>query len=676
MNKTTTTRAAAILAAATVATGAIGTTYTWTGAASGTWNTTDKNWSDGTTDGVAWVNNQAAPNDAVFGSASQYSPFLGGARYVNDLTLNGTDKYIFSGNYTESAKIAVAGTINVGGTAQFSVALDSLRPDGSLHLVGSKTAYVYQFKANLGCLQSSTWLDGALTFAPNYDRAFGREPPAPATNIFVTASGVKIFADGNVTIHSNRIVKANAGVTLNAAAGFGNTLMFKGRITADTNAWDSTTGFYNNSSRLTAYKGADGSWLGTVALDPGAGATNDFGRLQVESRMKVSSGTTTLTAATKATGTGALLYVPGNGSSFSDTRGNLVIDGGELHSWQGYYADVSGYGQVTVTNGGRVNMTGVQWLNGLSGPGRLTVADGGEFAIGILRLSQSGAAASEIILEEGGLLRAGTLYMDQAGNSCDFRFNGGAIQSIGGGNPFLKNTGDAYWTGVRFLVGEKGAVFNTCNGQNIWWSRPLVSGAAADGGVRKFGSGVLVFTATNAWNGALAVESGNVQVRVKDGIPPGTSIRLSAGSKIDFSGNGVGGQHVENWVGRLEGEGTLANSSNLHVTNSIAPGVGGSLVFDYPCYLEGDYEVAGDRTQCGRIVLNGANTDISGLKVKLVDEKAFDAGATPDQYVILSAPNKFAGEFDESDMPRGCRVKYTETSAYLSFSQPFIMVIR
>ncbi len=51
-----------------------GGTYTWLASpANGNWDTSSLNWSDGTTDGVAWVDDASAPNDAVFGTTSTKS---------------------------------------------------------------------------------------------------------------------------------------------------------------------------------------------------------------------------------------------------------------------------------------------------------------------------------------------------------------------------------------------------------------------------------------------------------------------------------------------------------------------------------------------------------------------------------------------------------------------------
>ena len=55
-------------------------TYTWE-PSDGNWDTTTGNWNDGTSSGVAWVDNASDPNDAVFGSsAARKSVTVGSTR--------------------------------------------------------------------------------------------------------------------------------------------------------------------------------------------------------------------------------------------------------------------------------------------------------------------------------------------------------------------------------------------------------------------------------------------------------------------------------------------------------------------------------------------------------------------------------------------------------------------
>ena len=107
----------------------------------------------------------------------------------------------------------------------------------------------------------------------------------------------------------------------------------------------------------------------------------------------------------------------------------------------GSYVDAQQYGQVVVTNGGKVNMQSVEWLNGHGSPARLTIVDGGEVTLNKLRISQS--QASEVHLNEGGLLKAVSLVIDPGidpGPKGTFWFNGGRLQSRDGRANFFDST--------------------------------------------------------------------------------------------------------------------------------------------------------------------------------------------------------------------------------------------
>ena len=163
-----------VAVAASAILSAWGGTYTWLATpADGNWNTSSLNWSDGTTDGVAWVDDASNPNDAVFGTTSTKSVSIGSRLTVNNLTFTGNE-YSLSGN----GPLAVAGSVilNTGSTFFRNVLTDG-RADGSLHFSASsswKIAYVYG-TANT---QTSTYLDGTVLFAPNNDRALGVVPAA------------------------------------------------------------------------------------------------------------------------------------------------------------------------------------------------------------------------------------------------------------------------------------------------------------------------------------------------------------------------------------------------------------------------------------------------------------------------------------------------------------------
>ena len=668
------TRAFAISTCVVVA-GAVahGGTYTWRSSpSSNLWS--DPNWNDGTTDGVTWADDASAPNDVVFGASSQKyvrNPGAENIRHVNDMTFNAGDYRLGGGG-----PLSIAGTVilNASPVTFDWNTLTSGRADGSLHFYAPsdwKIAYVNDTQNS----QTSTYLEGSIIFAPNNDRAFGVAPSTPTENIFVTGTPT-LFAGANFAINANRIIKISSGKYLQTGVGSG-PFTFKCPIIAE-----NTEGY--DYSRNTYVK-LRPDWSGLVVFDPGAGHTNAFGRLLAYTQLKIASGVTRLTGP-GGVGTEAHLYVEGNGTGFAGNKGNLTINGGEVMSLLGGYVDVRQYGQVTVTNGGKVYMPSVQWLNGHVGPGRLTVVDGGEFTVSNLRISHS--QASEICLDEGGLIKANVLTVDPSNNArCVFRFNGGRLQSRDGRQSFFASATEQAMTEEKaslltFAVGEKGAVFDTSNGQNLWWSRPLVSDAAHDGGLRKIGAesgeNILILSHTNRYNGVTSIEGGGVQLRVDNALPPGTTVRLSGNaSYIDAYSFDSSDRATEQWIGRLEGSGEIRSCANVHVTNSISPNVNGSLAFRNNCELRGDYEIAADANGCGLLEVRAADQSISNLTLKVADFSVLDRQAPNTRYQILNAPNGYTGKFIlPANWPAAWDVHYTATAAYLRVCKGTQLVIR
>ena len=652
--------AAAFAASALSGTSAFaGITFTWE-PSDGNWDTTTGKWNDGTSSGVAWVDDAADPNNAVYGaSASKKNVTVGSTRYVNDLKV-GTG-YTFNG----SGPVAVAGTLTLAGSdSNFKSPLASGRADGSLHIAAATDWKIGYFTgANT---QSATYLEGLVYFAPGSDAVFGPVPETPVDNIFVSGTNT-IYGNAKVSINANRTIRisSKSGLQTGGTA----QLTYKNMIVAEPDEglkWSSDT-----------FVTIRNDWTSLVTFDPGVARTNAFGRLRTYGRLKLASGVTAVTGPSSGTGGSAVLYVKGNESSFSETRGNLLIDGGELYAPQSSrFVDVRLYGQVTVTNNAKVYMPNVEWLNGLYTPGRLTIAAGGDVTVDKLRISQCSYAQSEIHLNEGGILRANSIYiLEETAQAVLFRFNGGAVQARNASIAFITNPTTSRYGKARFVVGEKGAVFDTSNGQAFSWSRPLVSDAEADGGVRKFGSGTLVFTTTNAYNGATSIESGMLQVRKDKGIPSGTTLRLSGTGVLDcYTGDSEAiSRATTNYLGRVEGSGSITHSANLHVSGAIAPSAGGKIRFENVCDLSGDLEIAGDEVQCGCIRFDSAGQSISGLRLTISDVDALDRDM---QYKVLDAPNGYTGKFDESALPSGWKVKYMLDGATLHRSKGMAIFVR
>ena len=558
--------------------------------------------------------------------------------------------------------------------------------DGGLHILGSKILYWY---AKNSTFNGGLWLESgngaifALDGSKANDTALGAVPAAPATNIWVTGSNHTLYNEaGTFAIHPNRTTFIKDGRRL--YLGTKGRLVFGGEIhgeIAGGNADPTGTAIH-----------VRGDWSGAIALDPGAGRTNDFGRLVSYGRTEITSGVTRVTSATDA-GTSqetALVFVSGNGTAFTANRGKLAVNGGTLYAPPAVgirYLVAQQYAGVSISNGGVIDMPGATLVNGLGTPATFSVECGTvcvtnfQIANGTL----DDGVPSVVNFNADGFLATSELW-SRATSLATVNFNGGGIRSWG--KDVNVGSTDGAYANVTMLVKEGGAKFDA--GSNIWLYHPLLSGAENDGGVTKTGSGTfIVRVAGSTYNGPTKIEGGSFQSRVDDGLPAGSTLVLANNRDVNFckydkyvNGSFWTSTRTEQHLGRLEGNGRVSYSSKLHVDGAIAPSIGGSIRLQEACDLQGDLEIRGEATGCGSLAaLAEVNyrIDISKLRVKMVNPDTFDKNAEPGFYKILDAPNGFAGRFVEpADVAEGWHVRYAADgkSAYLTHSRPFTLIVR
>lgn len=655
------TRICAVLSALCLAEAAFvaaahGGTYTWLASpANYSWDTTSRNFSDGSIN-AAWVDDASSPNDAVFPSITAATIVIpsGETRHVNNMTMS-------QSHDIQGGNIDIVGELKVNGGSP------RLRPNfvGSCFRVNSsKTFYFHGTDSS----QTSTHLRGTFIFAPSSsDLCFGTVPDEPTDNIFIDSGSVVLYFGGDVALARNRTIKIAANSTLGLGAS--RNFVINSLIKSENSPG---CAFSTNTSVA-----VDGTWNGTTIFDPGEGRTNIVGRLRNTGRLRIASGVTYVGGG-KSGGVekDAPLYVYGNGSEYNDKRGVLEMTGGTIYSSQSRYVQVSAYGQVAVTNNSKLYVSNCTWLHGNNSPARLTVGDGGELNVGTMHVSRSTSGA-EIHLEEGGIIRALNFGLGTTSPEGIFRFNGGAVQSRTGRADFFGSPTDANWAKVRVLVGEKGAVFNTVNGQPLYVGRPLMSDAEHDGGICKIEGSYMVLLTTNCYNGATVVQYGGIQLRADNALPSGTTLRLgsSSGAYVDANtyDSASPARDTEQWIGRIEGAGEIRNCSQVHVTNAIAPSATGTIRFKQVCDLRGDFEISANASSCGILEVQGVNQDISGLMLKAFGLSSLEEG----EHRIFKAANGYTGEFAIApSFPGGWDVKYTADGAYLYPSKGFIVIVR
>lgn len=663
-----------------------GGTLTWNGGTSGTWDTSTANWLDESNATVAWVNGSSA----TFKNTSALTISVSGAIFAADITGTETGNMTFNGSGT----LAWSGWFGSNGHVYFDCVLaDDI--DGAHHgLHFNSNGHVYLRNAGnrqTGGTYFKNTRSSLRAFAVNAgDGALGPIPATAQDNLVAQGGNVALFVDASysVAIDAKRRIRIADGQTLLLSPN--GKLRIQGTITGE----NASGTAYPTGTRVTAHN----QWGGLATLDPGDGNQNYFGRLYVPARLEIASGTTKLITLSIGTGENAPLYVRGNASAYSETRGYLFVSGGTVQNDQNRYFQIDNYGHVDIA-GGTVALGSGEYLNALQTPGKTTIRDGGMLNANLVRVSQTAAGnGGEIFLGEGGILRTKSMRLDYNTTPTGIvHFNGGHLQSRDGNNgtPVVDSPTNAKWDGIEFRVEAGGAVFDTSYGHHVWFGRPLVSGVSTgetDGGLTCIlanGKAVVLTDgiANSTYNGPVRlVKHGSqtsstrtLQCRVPNAIPVGATLQIDADCQAGFNEWQGDKNDLAQTVARVEGLGRIFNNSLFAVTEAVAPvfdGAYGTLSFEKPCSLSGDFEIKGDADGCACVKFEQAGQSISGLALKVADISAFSKTAPKSRYKILDAPNGYSGTFALGNVSGPWVVKYTPTAAYLHYVRGTMFTVR
>ena len=191
--------------------------------------------------------------------------------------------------------------------------------------------------------------------------------------------------------------------------------------------------------------------------------------------------------------------------------------------------------------------------------------------------------------------------------------------------------------------------------------QPLHSGATADGGLVKRGTGSFGLSSTNGYNGATTVEAGTLRLGIDAALPAANAVAVCAGATFDVNSKAQ-------TLATLGGAGTVANGAALTVTGTIAPGDGGTVgtltLAATPTSLAGASLAVtlGDDDDADRLAIQG-DVDLDGVKLVVENAEALDSGA---RYVVASWTGSRTGALDESQLPRKWTVAYDDVNGTAS----------
>ena len=372
----------------------------------------------------------------------------------------------------------------------------------------------------------AVWVNGAANNA-----LFGAAGPKAVEAAPVTLDNLSFAADGYTVSGGPLLMHGDANV------GAGMNAVLSATVT-NVGIWEKTG-------------------TGTLALDPGATASNVFSSLKaVGGTLRHASGTTLVT------------LVGGNpesGPAFWVSGGTFVMDGGTLKTTGDRWARVSEGGTLLVTNGYVDLRNNSELLNAFNSVGTTTVGGDGVLEVNAIRISQNSISAenSLVNINTGGVLRISQFTLDASSpRKGTVFFNGGTVLARADTSAFFGDGNLNWLPGIYAKILAGGAVFDT-NGKTITFKHPLLSGAANDGGVIKRGSGTLALHGTNLFTGGTTVWAGGLSLSndLNLGAVPAAAV-----TNLTFAASGTliaGATHA------LHANRTIAISDFVNVT--LAP---------------------------------------------------------------------------------------------------------
>ncbi len=487
-------------------------TSTWT-------NNMDGNWSAGTN----WSSNPNAPgvagNTATLGQSTALRTVnLNANEAVGTLTFNNNNSFVIANlgktltldNTGFGASLYVlGGTLN---NIQTSVALND---NTAISLSSGKALTVSGIISNSPSVTKTLTVSGAGTLALSGDNSYG---PAAATGFGTTVSGGSTLqlghnnalAAGDVSIAGNTTLKAGAplsvGNNLDVVSGV--------TVTVDNNGNDLTLGGNITDSGALTKNGNHTLTLNGVNTYSGITTVNG-GVLSISASGNVQNTPTIILNGGDLLGNGTFAASPniGIGPTVGSVGTNALIDAanGTALTLNGVIASAGNTDtNALVVNSGAGNSGTVILANANTYRGSTTISNG------LLQVANALA------------LQNSTLDYNNYGGSLVFD-PGTAVATLGGltgvQNLALTNFGSS---GVTLTVGNNSASTTYAGG---------MSDAGFGGAVTKIGTGTLVLTGINSYNGNTLINAGVLQLDPGGVINCGAAtIAVAGGAELIVNG--------------------------------------------------------------------------------------------------------------------------------------------
>ena len=408
---------------------------------------------------------------------------------------------------------------------------------------------------------------GTAYFADTY-YANGTTYPVTRSNVTVAAGGVStttvnfqsaavnytVSGADSVGITGTTAVHKSGAATLTLAGG--NTYSGATTISGGAIKLGAANAVSNSTVTVSAANGLTfGTGIGTFALGGLAGdgnlALSDTGGTGVTLQVGGNGGSSTYAGV--MSGNGAVTKAGGGTLTLSGENtytNGTTVNQGVLYANAGNSAyGALGYGNVTVNNGGTILIGGANSFVGevTSGGRTITINSGGTIT------NSASTCHLNALVMNGGTLVAATANPSFGNWDIDYGVStpgNGSSSSIAGGNAALTQVG--------------GTVFNIGAGDTLTVSAALnhVSDyGIGDTGLKKSGTGTLIVSANNTYNGGTTVSAGTLELGIGGSLSGVVSIQSAGTLATDPAG-------INSYT--LNGSLTLAGNIRLKINGDTS----------------------------------------------------------------------------------------------------------